>query len=233
MDDLALLRLELETLWITDADGRVICSRTPDRRPAPLLVVAAGTSGICWAVSTAVPAEVEREIADALSTTSPNMVVGWTPDSADPLLENLARVGPVAEPEGGPSFVVPSDLHPTGAIETRPGADRERDRLVERMPEADRAALSEPWSVALADGQVAAVCETARSAPASVEAGVWTYERYRRRGYAAAVVATWATTVRDRTAFYSTSWENVASQGVARRLGLRPLGQWWQVSAMS
>ena len=30
--------------------------------------------------------------------------------------------------------------------------------------------------------------------------------------------------------FYSTSWDNLASQGVARRLDLRPLGQWWQLS---
>jgi RimJ/RimL family protein N-acetyltransferase len=35
--------------------------------------------------------------------------------------------------------------------------------------------------------------------------------------------------VAGRTAFYSTSEDNLASQGVARRLGLRPLGQWWTV----
>jgi hypothetical protein len=44
------------------------------------------------------------------------------------------------------------------------------------------------------------------------------------------VTAAWARLVSDRTAFYSTDWDNVASQGIARRLGLRPLGQWWQVS---
>jgi hypothetical protein len=46
------------------------------------------------------------------------------------------------------------------------------------------------------------------------------------RGLAAAVTAAWSAQVADRTAFYSTSEDNLASQGVARRLGLRPLGQW-------
>lgn len=62
-----------------------------------------------------------------------------------------------------------------------------------------------------------------------MEAGVWTYEPYRRRGLATAVVARWIDLVDGRTAFYSTSDGNVASQGVARRLGLRPVGHWWSV----
>ena len=85
--------------------------------------------------------------------------------------------------------------------------------------------------MALVDGDVAAVCETARSAPSSVEAGLWTYEPHRRRGFGAAVTAAWSTLVTDRTAFYSTSWDNHASQGVARALGLHPIGHWWQVIA--
>src|SRR5262249_21006821 len=73
------------------------------------------------------------------------------------------------------------------------------------------------------------VCETARSTPVAVEAGVWTYEPHRRKGLAAAVTATWAGLVDGRTAFYGTSWDNHGSQAVARRLGLMPLGQWWQL----
>jgi predicted GNAT family acetyltransferase len=97
------------------------------------------------------------------------------------------------------------------------------------MPDIDRQNLRQPWAVVVVEGHVAAVCETARSAPASVEAGVWTYDQYRRRGYGTAATAAWTTLVADRTTFYSTSFDNIGSQGIARRLGLSPLGHWWQV----
>jgi hypothetical protein len=49
---------------------------------------------------------------------------------------------------------------------------------------------------------------------------------HRRRGHAVNAVAGWARAARSRgaTPFYSTSWDNVASQGVARRLQLSLVG---------
>ena len=49
-----------------------------------------------------------------------------------------------------------------------------------------------------------------------------TIEAFRGRGFAPAVVAAWAHTVRleGRIPLYSTSWNNLASQSVARKLSL-------------
>jgi hypothetical protein len=49
---------------------------------------------------------------------------------------------------------------------------------------------------------------------------------HRRRGHAVNAVAGWARAARSwgATPFYSTSWDNVASQGIARRLQLSLVG---------
>jgi hypothetical protein len=234
MDDaVALLRLEMQTLWTTDADGRLERMRTAEGGRPPLLAVAASRAGLCWAMSVGVPTDVRDGIARILSTTAGSDAVGWEPETKHELLELLGRVGPLRPPEGGPSFLVPRGLRPPTDVEIWSGGDDDRERLRGRMLEHDRATLLEPWAAVIVDGRVAAVCETARSAPGSVEAGLWTYEPFRRAGLGTAAAAAWAGLVEDRMAFYSTSWANDASRGVARRLELRPLGQWWQVHAAS
>jgi predicted GNAT family acetyltransferase len=65
-----------------------------------------------------------------------------------------------------------------------------------------------------------------RITPAACEAGVETAPGFRGHGHAARVVAAWALAVRDagQIPLYSTSWQNTASQAVARKLGLRQFG---------
>jgi hypothetical protein len=231
-DAIALLRLEIETCWVTGADGRLVRSRTSEWRPVPWLTVGAGAGGLCWALSSGVPGPLAAAVAAVLDATDPpgpTPAVGWAPGTAGTLLDLLARAGALRPPERGPAFLVPAGLPVPGGVDLLDGDGGDEERLRGLLPEHDRTTLLEPWTVALVDGRVAAVCETSRTAPGSVEAGVWTYEPYRRRGLAVAVTAAWASRVADRTAFHSTSEDNLASQGVARRLGLRPLGQWWTV----
>jgi predicted GNAT family acetyltransferase len=56
---------------------------------------------------------------------------------------------------------------------------------------------------------------------------VETLAAWRQRGYGAATVAAWAAAVRrqGRLPLYSTSWDNLASQGLARNLGFVPYGE--------
>jgi hypothetical protein len=228
VDDLSLLRLELDTLWVTDATGALLHCRTPDGEPAPQLVVAACAMGVVWAPNAALGDPVRRTLASWLDDEPGGGDLGWTPRCGDALIDALGAVD-LAEPHGGPCYVIErAPVAPVGG-ELRSSASTDLEWLRGRLPERDRA-LAAPWVVAIVDGAVAAVCETARSAPTAVEAGVWTYEPHRRLGLGAAVTAAWGALVSDRTAFYSTSWTNAGSQGVARRLELRPLGHWWQLS---
>jgi hypothetical protein len=89
-----------------------------------------------------------------------------------------------------------------------------------------------PVVIAFADGQPASVCHSPRGCSTfAAEAGVETLEPFRSRGLATAAVARWAKAIQStgRLALYSTSWENAASLGVARRLSARLYGEDWHL----
>ncbi len=76
------------------------------------------------------------------------------------------------------------------------------------------------------DSVAVSLCFSARLTARAAEAGVETVGVYRGRGYAATVVTAWACAVHatGRIPLYSTSWENLASQAVARKLRLIQYG---------
>jgi len=86
--------------------------------------------------------------------------------------------------------------------------------------------LVQPCVVALEDGRAVSLCHSARQTASAAQAGVETLPEYRRQGLGVKVVAAWASLVREagRIPLYSTSWANVASQGLAARLGLALFG---------
>jgi RimJ/RimL family protein N-acetyltransferase len=91
--------------------------------------------------------------------------------------------------------------------------------------QSERAAC-EPALAVVIDELAVSVGFSSRVTERAAEAGVDTLEAFRGQGHASRVVAAWASAVRarGRVPLYSTSWGNLASQGVARRLGLRLYG---------
>ncbi|MFE6778435.1 GNAT family N-acetyltransferase [Streptomyces sp. NPDC057702] len=91
-----------------------------------------------------------------------------------------------------------------------------------------------PWAMAVEAGRVVAICHTPCASELAAEAGVWTRPGHRGRGHAATVTAAWArvmaATSGGKRLFYSTTAANLASQNVARRLGLRQLGWLWKLT---
>lgn len=80
----------------------------------------------------------------------------------------------------------------------------------------------QPCMAFVRDGRTASICRSVRVTARAHEAGLETLDEFRGRGYAAAVVAGWASEVREMGALplYSTSCENLSSQRVAEKLGL-------------
>lgn len=232
MNNLELLRIETVAIWSPDQFAAV--------DPAPELVIAQAVEG-----HLAIPsALLDDHIADQLR----GVVEGSAPPE-DPAVEPASLAACVAllssrgavEVTSGPSFVVEAPPVQAASGEMHRSDESWPPRLRNMRPQSVWAPddwndlldgrYNGPWAVIISDGQVVAVCHTARSVEQAVEAGVWTHPDHRRQGHAAATTAAWGSIVNDqgRLAFYSTSAENVASQQVARRLGLRPIGWMWKL----
>jgi len=137
------------------------------------------------------------------------------------LHDALAAHAPITSIQSGPAWWCPEGIAPPRAVtiaRLTDGATSERTFPWLEAEIADR----QPCLAVLQGGEAVAICFSARLSAVAAEAGVVTLEAYRGRGYAAAAVAAWASAVREtgRMPLYSTAWDNHASQGVARKLGL-------------
>ncbi|WP_028550289.1 kasugamycin N-acetyltransferase AAC(2')-IIb [Paenibacillus sp. UNC451MF] len=81
---------------------------------------------------------------------------------------------------------------------------------------------AQPCVALIRENQAVSICRSVRITSMAHEAGLETLEEFRGIGYAASVVAGWAMEVRKvgGLPLYSTSWDNLASQSVARKSAL-------------
>jgi RimJ/RimL family protein N-acetyltransferase len=140
---------------------------------------------------------------------------------------------------GGPNYVFPADLPPARAalrVIVSDETGRDRAARVDRPGNWEPDEWAEltagdlgPWAMALDGNSPVSITFTPASTATSAEAGAWTRPDHRGNGLAVAVTgAWWQLERRAKTViYYSTASDNVASQAVARKLGLVPLGWIW------
>jgi GNAT acetyltransferase len=233
--DLGLMRLRADTDFTYDARGRMVLTNEPlegARRPAPRLFFGRTMAGDVVRVGAEVPDALARRLEAILAREPADAGLRPSPATLAAVREALAEHGPVTADGGGPAYRFPES---TGSSARPGGAGRPDGRLAVRLTEANRALVREtyPWLdeewadwqpcfAVVRDGAAVSVCFSSRLGPGAAEAGVETLPAHRGRGYAAAVTAAWGAAVRaaGRVPLYSTGWENLASQGVARRAGL-------------
>ena len=122
----------------------------------------------------------------------------------------------------GPCYLVPGTAEPT-----MEAVSLTRDNVAEYLRGGFEWLVSEidyaqPCIALVRDSRAVSICRSVRITSRAHEAGLETLEKFRGNGYAEAVVAGWATSVRKTGAvpLYSTTWENLASQSVARKTAL-------------
>lgn len=228
MDDQDLMGIRADTAYTYDARGRMLRSNEPRedaRRLAPRLFLGRTSAGHVVRVGTTVPDVLTRRLEAIIGRQSPVGPLRVPTTALVAVREALARHAPVTSEKSGPAYRFPASIV--------------RSDEVVRLTEANRALAREtyPWLydevgdwqpcfAVVRDNAAVSVCFSSRIGVVAAEAGVETLPEFRGRGYAVAVTAAWGVAVRadGRIALYSTAWENVASQAVARRVGLIMFG---------
>jgi GNAT superfamily N-acetyltransferase len=201
-----------ETLFAVDADGRLTGGATY------LHVVRAPERVTCFCHR-----DLSDEVAAALRE-----IAGrergrhrhWPREYAE-YLRVLSPVASVVAVRAGPLYFFrgPAALEPQAVAIGEHNADLLLGGLDEWRPDV---AAGLPMFAAIRDGRAVAICATVKATASAHAAGVETLPAYRGQGLAARAVAAWGAAVLSlgATPFYGTTFDNVASQRVARRLGL-------------
>jgi RimJ/RimL family protein N-acetyltransferase len=228
MNDHELMRIRADTDFTYDARGRMVCSNEPcaaARQPAPRLFLGRTLAGHVLRVGATVPDDVARRLAAIAERLPPPTDLRIPPAVLAALREELARQAPITAEGGGPVFRFPATSPRQSEVVRLTVANRELVRGSYRWL-YDEFVDWQPCLAVVRDGAAVSVCYSARRGPLAAEAGVDTLAAFRGRGLASAVVAAWGAAIHesDRVPLYSTGWDNLASQGVAQRLGLILLG---------
>jgi RimJ/RimL family protein N-acetyltransferase len=225
------MSIRADTLFTYDRLGRMLRTNEPDAHPAPRLFLGRTLGGHVVRFGATMPAAVARLLAAILEREPPAGALTDAPAARNPLRDVLERHAPIAREQGGPAYRFPESLPPPADVVQVTDANIEIVR--DTYPWLCRGVAGwAPCFAVVRDGAAVSVCFSARIGTQACEAGVETLPDFRGRGYAQAVTAAWGAAIRrsGRIPLYSTSWENLASQGVAQRGGLVRFGAdstWW------
>jgi RimJ/RimL family protein N-acetyltransferase len=214
--DTALARRRLRALYRHDRRGRLVAVNEWSGGTPPRLHLMRTESAVLAGVRNDVPDDVAAKLKTIARCEPPALTEA--PAEASGF---LAALGAERVLWSGPAFLFPDSLPAeTEAVAIGPhNAELLTDVLSRWLPDVGKRG---PLLAMVGEGRALAVCASVRITPFVHCAGVETDPDHRGRGLASRAVTAWAAQVRalGATPFYSTSWDNLASRGVARRLGL-------------
>ncbi|HEV8190817.1 MAG TPA: GNAT family N-acetyltransferase [Ktedonobacterales bacterium] len=226
---LQFLELQVDALFTHDSTGNIVAINEPDGGPAPRFFLGRSQVGNLWRVRHDLPEVTARSLHALAADVPVSEDLRAEPHNMAAFLEALRADQEIRSVWSGPAYRFPDTLPALAAHVTR--ITRANLYLLRQMDwnQTDLARDFEHWEPMVAvveDDAAVSLCFSSRLTARAAEAGVETMETYRGRGHASTVVTSWAHAVRatGRVPLYSTSWDNRASQAVARILGLVQYG---------
>ena len=237
-DDLRLLHIDIETMFVISAEGRIVRQNDPDASPGPRVVLVGCSQGNIVRVRYDLSDEMARNVLAITAEEPPWRDPHVLPRCLGQLIDLLSYAQQTVVVRPALIYRLPNhvEYEPRAAI-VRSDSE-EGEKLVARfntdgMPQpmidagyTNVGHLWEPWCLALEGDEVAAIAIAARLGDRAAEVGVYTFAKFRGRGLAAAVTANWSAmrALESRALFYSTWRANRSSQRVTARLGLGLIG---------
>ncbi len=215
------MRMHIEALDTHDERARIHAVNQWDGGVAPRFFLGRTDAGHVWRFHADLPDKLAMALEKLCHKEPPSSDLSQPPIHQETYIRLLAADKPVEQIWTGPAYWFPKDvipdIHPVAINATN--AALLHGGLEEWLPDIPH---RHPFMAIIEAGHAVSVCASVRITDATHEAGVETLSAYRRKGHAVNVVAGWAVEVRNMGAIplYSTSWENIASQNVAARLGL-------------
>ncbi len=230
LSPLQLMEIHINTLFCCDAAGRMRCVNEAGEPPAPLFYMGRTPQGNLWRFRHDLPDPILGKV-DELCREEPLAGDLASPPqhhaSIKAILEELVPLHQQQE-YSGPVYWVPENVQPARNAQLIGEANAKLLRLdfSWALPLAENRDIM-PIAVTIDQGRAVSICFCSRRPAQATEAGLETVPAFRGRGYATAAVATWAAEVRRLGCIplYSTSWDNLASQAVARKLRMVLYGE--------
>ncbi|CAN5691970.1 N/A [soil metagenome] len=220
-----MMRLRLDVLYTYDDRGRLLLSNEPVEssrvaRAELALAYANGRSEL------RIGASIPDEVAGQLRAIPAEQLLQTDLDTYLAEIEGMLSPHGTWTRGGGPAYRFPDAIAPhADAVEiTHANSEFLREHIGWLIEELDDWS---PVSAAVVDGSAVSICMSSRSNERCAEAGLWTAEAFRGRGFGPIVTQSWAATIQKsgRIPFYSTWWANDASRAVARKLELISIGE--------
>ncbi|ATP39936.1 GNAT family N-acetyltransferase [Solibacillus sp. R5-41] len=216
--NLELMEHHVNVLFKHDTENRIKVVNEPPYDDAPRIFIGVTNLGSVVRYSNALDASLVEKLKPVIGTNSgTNLGEIINVLSMDRQLNNLWI---------GPAYVFPDvrDKVHTKAIQV---THENKELLKPYFPYTfEDFEYKQPCFVIVENNIPVSICCSARKTTKADEASVFTHEDYRGRAFGIDVTNAWAAEVQKqgRIALYSTSWDNFASQSIARKLKLRQYG---------
>lgn len=224
LTDLELMERHVKVLFKHDLENRITLVNEPPFEQAPLISMGVTKYGNVVRYSNTLKEDLIEKLNKVINT---NASINLAE-----IINKLSMAHQFNDFSIGPAYVFPDvcDRIHTKTIQV---THENKELLKPYFPYTfEDFEYKQPCFVIVENNIPVSICCSARKTEQADEASLFTHEEYRGRGYGLEVTTAWAKEVQKqgRLALYSTSWDNFASQAVAKKLKLYQYGTDIQMS---